>query len=86
MTHEVGYARVSKREQNPDAQAAGLRAAGYTRVFVDDSESSRVIDRPQAVGVPHLRPGGPSINTTSPMGRTLFGSVAVFAQLMVGHI
>ncbi len=27
MAHEVGYARVSKREQNPDAQEAELRAA-----------------------------------------------------------
>ncbi|MGA5644208.1 MULTISPECIES: hypothetical protein [Microbacterium] len=31
MAHEVGYARVSKREQNPDAQAAELRAAGCER-------------------------------------------------------
>ncbi|MFB9657963.1 recombinase family protein, partial [Microbacterium imperiale] len=45
MAHEVGYARVSKREQNPDAQAAELRAAGCERVFVDHGESSRVTDR-----------------------------------------
>lgn len=47
MAHEVGYARVSKREQNPDAQEAELRAAGCERVFVDHGESSRVADRPQ---------------------------------------
>jgi hypothetical protein len=41
MAHEVGYARVSKREQNPMAQEAELRAAGCERVFVDHGESSR---------------------------------------------
>jgi len=45
----VGYARVSTREQNPDAQEAELRAAGAGRVFVDRGESSRVADRPQWV-------------------------------------
>jgi DNA invertase Pin-like site-specific DNA recombinase len=43
----VGYARVSTREQNPDAQAAELRAAGADRVFIDHGESSRSADRPQ---------------------------------------
>ena len=47
MAHEVGYARVSKRDQNPDAQEAELRAAGCERVFVDHGESSRSTDRPQ---------------------------------------
>ncbi len=39
---QVGYARVSKREQNPEAQESELRAAGASRVFVDHGESSRV--------------------------------------------
>lgn len=43
----VGYARVSTREQNPEAQEAELRAAGAERVFVDRGESSRIADRPQ---------------------------------------
>lgn len=47
MTNVVGYARVSKREQNPAAQEAELRAAGASRVFVDHGESSRIADRPQ---------------------------------------
>lgn len=55
MEHEVGYARVSKREQNPDAHAAELHAAGCERVFVDHGESSRVADRPQWLAC--LRPG-----------------------------
>ena len=31
MSNLVGYARVSKREQNPEAQEAELRAAGVER-------------------------------------------------------
>lgn len=123
MTHLVGYARVSKRDQNPDAQEAELRAAGCSRVFVDHGESSRVTDRPQWLAcLEYLRPGDtlkvrrldrlagserilietlhdldargvnivsltePAIDTTTPMGRALFGIVSVFAQLRVDTI
>ena len=120
MNSTVGYARVSTREQNSEAQEAELRAAGAQRVFVDRGESSRVKDRPQWVAcLDYLRPGDtllvrrldriagsermaietinelhdrgvniksltePDIDTTTPMGRALFGIVAVFAQLRV---
>ena len=54
----VGYARVSKREQNPAAQEAELRAAGASRVFVDHGESSRITDRPQWLAcLDYLREG-----------------------------
>ena len=123
MSNLVGYARVSKREQNPNAQEAELRAAGASRVFVDHGESSRVKDRPQWLAcLDYLRPGDtlmvrrldriagsetmaiqtinelhergvniksltePDIDTTTPMGRALFGIVAVFAQLRVDTI
>lgn len=43
----IGYARVSTREQDPQAQEAELRAAGAARVFVDHGQSSRIMDRPQ---------------------------------------
>ncbi|QPL05281.1 MULTISPECIES: recombinase family protein [Actinomyces] len=119
----VGYARVSAREQDPEAQEAELRAAGAVRVFVDRGESSRVKDRPQWVAcLDYLRSGDtlvvrrldriagsekmavetindlaergvnirsltePDIDTTTPMGRALFGIVAVFAQLRVDAI
>lgn len=119
----VGYARVSKREQNPKAQEAELHAAGAERVFVDHGDSSRVKDRPQWVAcMDYLRAGDvllvrrldrlggterilietlheledkgvdiksltePVIDTTTPMGRALFGIVAVFAQLRVDTI
>ena len=121
--HWVGYARVSTREQNPQAQTAELTAAGVVRVFVDHGESSRIADRPQWVAcLDFLRPGDtlvvrrldriagteriaievinelhergvniksltePDIDTTTPMGRALFGIVAVFAQLRVDTI
>ncbi|MGK3952265.1 recombinase family protein [Microbacterium sp. I2] len=58
MAHEVGYTRVSKREQNPDAKEAELRTAGCERAFVDHGESSRVADRPQWLAcLDYLRPG-----------------------------
>lgn len=47
VSNVVGYARVSTREQNPQAQEAELRAAGAARVFVDHGESSRIAERPQ---------------------------------------
>lgn len=43
----VGYARVSTREQDPQAQESELRAAGAGKVFVDHGESSRIAARPQ---------------------------------------
>ena len=123
MTNVVGYARVSKREQNPAAQEAELRAAGASRVFVDHGESSRIADRPQWLAcLDYLNEGDtllvrrldrlggseriiietlhdldrrgvniksltePMIDTTTPMGRALFGMVAVFAQLRVDTI
>ena len=116
MSNVVGYARVSRHDQNPAAQEAELRAAGAGRVFVDHGESSRVKDRPQWLAcLDYLRPGDtllvrrldrlagsekmaietitdlhergvniksltePDIDTTTPMGRALFGIVAVFA-------
>ncbi len=123
MTNVVGYARVSKRDQNPAAQEDELRAAGASRVFVDHGESSRIADRPQwRACLDYLREGDtllvrrldrlggteriiietlhdldgrgvniksltePMIDTTTPMGRALFGMVAVFAQLRVDTI
>jgi DNA invertase Pin-like site-specific DNA recombinase len=123
MSNVVGYARVSTREQDPQSQAAELRAAGAVRVFIDHGESSRIADRPQwRACLDYLRPGDtlavrrldriagsekmaietindlhergvniksltePDIDTTTPMGRALFGIVAVFAQLRVDTI
>ena len=54
----VGYARVSTREQNPEAQEAELREAGASRVFVDRGESSTTVKRPQWLAcLDYLRDG-----------------------------
>lgn len=58
MGHVIGYARVSTREQDPQAQEAELRAAGAVRVYVDLGQSSRITDRPQWVAcLDHLLAG-----------------------------
>lgn len=44
---QIGYARVSTREQNPESQEAELRAAGAEKIFIDHGESSRIANRPQ---------------------------------------
>lgn len=119
----IGYARVSTREQNLEAQEAELLRSGAERVFIDHGESSSVADRPQwqacqdymragdtlvvrsldrlaggeamALQVVHrLGERGielrsltePEIDTTTPMGKALFGVVAVFVQLRVDTI
>ncbi len=43
---DVGYVRVSKREQNPDLQRRELSAAGCERIF-EEKVSSREESRPQ---------------------------------------
>jgi DNA invertase Pin-like site-specific DNA recombinase len=43
--HLYGYARVSTREQCPDAQHDALRAAGCARVFTDRASGARA-ERP----------------------------------------
>jgi DNA invertase Pin-like site-specific DNA recombinase len=123
VTSLIGYARVSRRSQNPEAQEAELRSAGAVKVFVDHGESSRVADRPQWLAcLEYMREGDtlmvrrldrlagtermaldtinelherginirsltePEIDTTTPMGRALFGIVAVFLQLRVDTI
>lgn len=43
----IGYARVSTREQNPQAQEAELRAAGAEQIFTNRGESRREAARPQ---------------------------------------
>ena len=123
MGENLGYARVSTREQNAAAQADELRAAACTRVWIDEGQSSRTADRPEWQALlEYARPGDvikvrrldriagserilietlhdldsrglgivsltePMIDTTTPMGRALYGIVAVFAQLRVDTI
>jgi DNA invertase Pin-like site-specific DNA recombinase len=123
MPDLIGYARVSKGEQEPAHQEEMLRRAGCIKVFVDRGESSRIADRPEwlalldfaregdtivvraldriagtekmALDIIHdLERRGlnirsltePAIDTTTAMGRAMFGIVAVFVQLRVDLI
>lgn len=43
----IGYARVSMREQNDDSQVDELMAAGCEKVFVDRGVSGKLAKRPQ---------------------------------------
>lgn len=43
---KIGYARVSTRDQNPDAQVDALREAGCTRIFTDRA-SGKLARRPE---------------------------------------
>jgi DNA invertase Pin-like site-specific DNA recombinase len=42
---KIGYARVSTRDQNPDAQVDALREAGCERIFTDRA-SGKLARRP----------------------------------------
>jgi DNA invertase Pin-like site-specific DNA recombinase len=50
MAHEVGYARVSKREQNPKSQEAELRAASCERVDTIRDNTQRGLDYARSQG------------------------------------
>ncbi|MDN6485028.1 MAG: recombinase family protein [Bifidobacterium mongoliense] len=124
MAHEVGYARVSQRAQNPDAQETRrLRASVRRPRRIQPRRRPPAVARPQWLAcLDYLRPGDtlkvrrldrlagserilietlqdldarqvnivsltePMIDTTTPMGRALYGIVAVFAQLRVDTI
>lgn len=54
---KIGYGRVSRLDQNPEAQTDALQAAGCERLFIEQI-SSRKKDRPQLLAAnSHLRTG-----------------------------
>lgn len=55
---DIGYARVSTSEQNPQLQLDALAAAGVGRTFVDQGVSGSVAERPELTRcLEHLREG-----------------------------
>lgn len=54
----IGYARVSRADQNIDLQTDALREAGATRIFVEQGVSGAKADRPELTKMlAHLRSG-----------------------------
>lgn len=54
----IGYARVSRTDQNVELQVDALREAGATKVFVEQGVSGAKADRPElAKMLAHLRAG-----------------------------
>jgi hypothetical protein len=52
----IGYARVSKWDQNPDLQVDALTEIGCTRIFTDHASGTRT-DRPElAAALDYARP------------------------------
>ena len=61
---KVGYARVSTRDQNPDAQTDALTAAGCAEVFVDRA-SGKLAKRPELEqALKYLRAGEDTLVVT----------------------
>lgn len=55
---KCGYARVSTRDQHPEAQTERLRAAGCEEIFTDDGVSGKLASRPEwDACLRYLRPG-----------------------------
>ena len=53
----IGYARVSKDEQNLDLQIDALNAAGVERIFNDKDSGAKVDRKGLAETLSHLRAG-----------------------------
>ena len=60
----VGYARVSTRDQQPQAQTDALTAAGCTRVFVEHAPGTLAKRLALEQALDYLREGGPEFKMT----------------------
>jgi len=79
----VGYARVSTRDQHPDAQENRLREAGCETVFTDHGVSGKLATRPKwDECLRYLRPGDALVAVKlDRVGRSMKNLAEVMEQL-----
>jgi DNA invertase Pin-like site-specific DNA recombinase len=80
---KIGYARVSTRDQDPQAQLDALERAGCERIFTDHGASGRRASRPEVdKALDYLRPGDQLVITKlDRIGRSLRHLIQLAAEL-----
>src|SRR3954469_2295935 len=78
----IGYARVSKAEQNLDMQMDALRLAGCEKIFADKQSGAKWDRAELQAAMSHLRAGDTLIVwKLDRLGRTVLQSVQFLNQL-----
>jgi len=88
MVAKIGYGRVSRRDQNPDAQRDALIKAECTRLFIDEGVSGKLAKRPSLdKALEFLREGDTLVITKlDRLGRSLSNLIELVAELEHRHV
>ncbi len=80
---KIGYGRVSKRDQNPDAQHGALTKASCVKVFIDEGVSGKLAKRPEVdAALEFLREGDTLVITKlDRLGRSLKNLIELAGDL-----
>ena len=80
---KIGYGRVSKRDQNPDAQHGALTKASCVKVFIDEGVSGKLAKRPELdAALEFLREGDTLVITKlDRLGRSLKNLIELAGDL-----
>ncbi len=80
---KIGYGRVSKRDQNPDAQHRALTKASCVKVFIDEGVSGKLAKRPKLdAALEFLREGDTLVITKlDRLGRSLKNLIELAGDL-----
>lgn len=84
----VGYARVSREDQNLDLQVDALRAAGCIRIFTDHGLSGKLTSRPELdAAIDYVREGDILVVwKLDRLGRTLKHLIETVNDLDARHV
>ena len=88
MVAKIGYGRVSRRDQNPDAQRDALIKAECTRLFIDEGVSGKLAKRLSLdKALEFLREGDTLVITKlDRLGRSLSNLIELVAELEHRHV